>query len=319
MPHLTVFKLKRIARFLFGFIAVITAGCLALKDVRVVIPTAVLRGNSALLFCHFNMEGDSLYSVKWYKGRREFYRYTPNEDPPIKIFPIQGLNVDKSRSNDTQLMLSRVQSNMSGRYSCEVSADAPSFHTSLVSGEMDVVEVPGGRPTISGVKPRYRLGDMLHSNCSSPWSRPAAKLTWLVNDVQATPAQLVHYYPMKDSRTNREMSLLGLQILVKPQHFLAGRLKIRCIAGIHDLYWQSTEKSVEEDRPKGIKLGAVGPEFVPKLPPEAFTSHPHFRDDLYDQYQVRERPPPAAVAGARRQGKHPLLSSFFLLVLTNVL
>lgn len=35
----------------------------------------------------------SLYSVKWYKGRREFYRYSPRENPPMKTFPIAGVHV----------------------------------------------------------------------------------------------------------------------------------------------------------------------------------------------------------------------------------
>lgn len=39
------------------------------------------------------MEGDSLYAVKWYKGRREFYRYTPKENPAMKIFPAPGVFV----------------------------------------------------------------------------------------------------------------------------------------------------------------------------------------------------------------------------------
>lgn len=64
---------------------------------RVVIPTAIRRGETATLFCHFDLEGDSLYSVKWYKGRREFYRYTPKEDPAMKIFPIIGLEVEVSK------------------------------------------------------------------------------------------------------------------------------------------------------------------------------------------------------------------------------
>lgn len=64
---------------------------------RVVVPTAIRRGETATLFCHFDLEGDSLYSVKWYKGRREFYRYTPKEDPAMKIFPILGLEVEVSK------------------------------------------------------------------------------------------------------------------------------------------------------------------------------------------------------------------------------
>uniref|UniRef100_A0A1A9ZGZ8 Ig-like domain-containing protein n=1 Tax=Glossina pallidipes TaxID=7398 RepID=A0A1A9ZGZ8_GLOPL len=69
----------------------------ALKDVSVTIPQAVKRGSNALLTCNYDMENDTLYSVKWYKGRREFYRYTPKENPAMKVFPSQsGLNVEVS-------------------------------------------------------------------------------------------------------------------------------------------------------------------------------------------------------------------------------
>ena len=30
-------------------------------------------GNSAVLECDFDMEGDQIYSVKWYKGNQTFY------------------------------------------------------------------------------------------------------------------------------------------------------------------------------------------------------------------------------------------------------
>jgi len=68
-----------------------------LRDVRVSVPTAVRRGDNALLLCRYDMEGDSLYSVKWYKGRREFYRYTPKENPAMKIFPVYGISINVSR------------------------------------------------------------------------------------------------------------------------------------------------------------------------------------------------------------------------------
>jgi hypothetical protein len=39
-----------------------------LKLLQVQVPTEVERGRSAVLGCRFEMEGDTLYSVKWYKG-----------------------------------------------------------------------------------------------------------------------------------------------------------------------------------------------------------------------------------------------------------
>lgn len=65
-----------------------------LKDVSVRVPKAVKRGDNALLVCNYDMENDTLYSVKWYKGRREFYRYTPKENPAMKIFNHAGINVE---------------------------------------------------------------------------------------------------------------------------------------------------------------------------------------------------------------------------------
>jgi hypothetical protein len=68
----------------------------ALRDVRVIVPADVRHTEDATLQCLFDLEGDVLYSVKWYKGQHEFYRFTPKEEPSMKVFPLQGLKVDVS-------------------------------------------------------------------------------------------------------------------------------------------------------------------------------------------------------------------------------
>lgn len=42
-------------------------------------------------------------------------------------------------SGPDRVVLRDVQMNLAGRYSCEVSADAPNFHTTVVSVSMQVV------------------------------------------------------------------------------------------------------------------------------------------------------------------------------------
>ena len=42
------------------------------------------------------MEGDTLYSVKWYKDDQEFYRFVPNDRPKLQVFKTQGIQVDVS-------------------------------------------------------------------------------------------------------------------------------------------------------------------------------------------------------------------------------
>lgn len=69
---------------------------LGLDKVSITIPTAIQSGGSAILLCEYELGDDNLYMVKWYKGRKEFYRYTAKEIPPIKIFSPTGFYVDVS-------------------------------------------------------------------------------------------------------------------------------------------------------------------------------------------------------------------------------
>lgn len=60
------------------------------------------------------------------------------------------------------------------------------------------------------------------------------------------------YSPLDTNESEWQVSQIGLQFLVTSEHFMSGKLKIRCSASIYDIYWQSTEVSAEEDRPRVI-------------------------------------------------------------------
>nr|CAD7589202.1 unnamed protein product [Timema genevievae] len=150
---------------------------------------------------------DSTGSFKWTATTRISLSvvrrsHSPFANPPLLWFrskpsdtfvrPFKFLRVQESRSNATQMTLKHVHLSMSGKYSCEVSADAPSFHTALVTGEMEVVEVPKDQPVITGVRLRYKLGETLQGNCSSSWSKPAAKLSWFINGEPVREPGLCH-------------------------------------------------------------------------------------------------------------------------------
>lgn len=61
-------------------------------------PEWVRRGQSAQLHCNYEVYDVPLYSVKWYRGTLEFYRFSPFELPPSKIFSYTGIKVDVSKS-----------------------------------------------------------------------------------------------------------------------------------------------------------------------------------------------------------------------------
>ncbi|XP_063531932.1 uncharacterized protein LOC134742673 [Cydia strobilella] len=162
----------------------------ALKDVQLIAPSAVRLGDEVQLGCKWTLEGnETLYSVKWYRGRQEFFSYLPKEYPFTRIFPQPGIDVDVSKSTSQQVALRQATRALAGRFRCEVSADAPSFHTQVRSAFIHVVELPPDNPTIKAEKGWYASGDSLRAQCSSPPADPPANLTWLLNgrDIQGKP------------------------------------------------------------------------------------------------------------------------------------
>lgn len=82
------------SRSLFNFADLSSA---AIKNVSLMVdPPAVRRGQHATLHCAYDLDSKPLYSVKFYRGSREFYRYSPSELPTSKIFAFPGINVDVS-------------------------------------------------------------------------------------------------------------------------------------------------------------------------------------------------------------------------------
>ncbi|XP_052873504.1 uncharacterized protein LOC128278818 [Anopheles cruzii] len=155
---------------------------LGLESVHIKVPMAVPLGTSATLVCECDLSDEDLYSVKWYKGKHEFFRYTSKEIPSIKIFPKAGISVNVNLSNASHLVLDGIEPLSSGRYSCEITEAAPSFHTKIATRTMHVVDLPAGGPRIEDMKSYYGADEFLEVKCIAGASLPAAKLTWLIND-----------------------------------------------------------------------------------------------------------------------------------------
>ena len=51
-----------------------------------------------MLGCDFDPQGEQVYSVKWYKGGQEIYRYMPsNKLHPVAVFPRPGVTINEVR------------------------------------------------------------------------------------------------------------------------------------------------------------------------------------------------------------------------------
>ncbi|KAK8734768.1 hypothetical protein OTU49_005981 [Cherax quadricarinatus] len=218
---------------------------------KVTVPTPVEVGNGGWLDCEFVDEGESIYALKWYLGLDEIYRWTPAENPPIKTFPVKGdpLTVDTTLSNKGKVKINDLTLGASGVFRCEVSAEAPDFHTESDVATITVVDLPDEEPRISGARSSYQLHDDVMINCSSQRSQPPASLTFYINQELADPGWLIHYPTKEDPETGLETATLGLRFPLRPRLLRLGSVSIMCTASIFNLYLKSTEVLVLADVP----------------------------------------------------------------------
>ena len=105
----------------------------SIRLTRTSLPSHAILGEDVVLECSYDMEGDKLYSVKWYRWEitytlpvqclysanqfctpvlyfvefrngKEFYRHIPSDRPPTAVFSQPGLIVDVSWSSISALL-----------------------------------------------------------------------------------------------------------------------------------------------------------------------------------------------------------------------
>ncbi|XP_054268134.1 uncharacterized protein LOC128989976 [Macrosteles quadrilineatus] len=229
---------------LMGLLALLN-GAGGLRDVVIRVPVAVPTGATASLLCLYDLEGDQLYTVKWYKGKQEFFRYVLKELPHTRVFALPGINVDVVASGTEMVVLEDVQRSLTGKYKCEVSTDAPDFHTEIVSAFMHVVDELQGEPNIKLEKNSYSVGDVLRGNCSSPPSNPPANVTWYLNGEKEEPSLVTH-----QSGLNGTVTVSALSMELSADSFPGGKLQLRCIADLFSITQTAREMWLDEDRPR---------------------------------------------------------------------
>ncbi|CAL8096337.1 unnamed protein product [Orchesella dallaii] len=219
--------------------------------IRVHVPEYVREGDTAILKCQYDLDDDKLYTMKWYKGSQEFFRFTPKESPPIKTFRLDGLEVDLNLSNSSVLALANVDLNMTARYTCEVTKDFPDYTTAVKTSMMNVIAIPEHKPVIHPERRSVSIGDTLNVNCTSLRSKPIANITWLLNGLPVHPHYLTPEVKEKDL-DNKETITAGLNFIVRQQHFIRNRMTLTCQAKMDpNMYHGATDIIISEhDRPK---------------------------------------------------------------------
>ncbi|XP_042864414.1 uncharacterized protein LOC122248465 [Penaeus japonicus] len=226
---------------------------------RLSLPTPLAVGEGGVLECDWTYDGDHVYTLKWYSGIREFYRWTPQETPPAKAFPIDArFRVDLGESEGGRVKIFNVTLAATGRYRCEVSGEAPTFQTSYESDIITVVDLPDERPVLStGGKEHFRLGDVIGINCSSHGAKPAPELSFYVNDVTVDPIWMTEPLVTTNNATMLETAWRGLIFSLGPGQVERGQVRVKCVASYPKLYWKSSEVILQVLGAEGL-AGASG-------------------------------------------------------------
>ncbi|CAH0583135.1 unnamed protein product [Chrysodeixis includens] len=113
-----------------------------------------------------------------------------------------------------------------GLYRCEVSEEAPSFHSAQSEAFMEVYYFPRETPRITGHERAYQLKEPLDVNCSSAKSFPAPDLQWVVDGQKITDRSWLIAFGAKPASQGLLVSTLGLRAPTKQ------RMKLKCVATI---------------------------------------------------------------------------------------
>ncbi|XP_031364074.1 uncharacterized protein LOC102680028 [Apis dorsata] len=201
------------------------SGIVALRMTALQIPQHVVLNETVRMQCNFNLDKELLYSVKWYKDGHEFYRYVPRDVPMVQTFRVPGVDVNTHNSTERSVVLNNVNLTSSGRYRCEVSAEAPAFQTVSDHADMTVV----GKETYFYDSIRFTV-------------------TKIIDDIfQADNQYLKGPHITAVDEKGLETAVLGLEFRVANKHFKRGDMKLKCLATIATVYLQSNEESVEGD------------------------------------------------------------------------
>ncbi|CAK1540406.1 unnamed protein product [Leptosia nina] len=210
---------------------------ISIRITELTVPSHAVEGGSVLLQCHYDLEGEMLYSTNWYKDGREFFRYVPSNTVPFHYFPNDGVDVDEKDSSSNVVKLVNLTPESAGLYRCEVSGEGPYFMTVFDEKNVSIHLLPYRRPQVTGLEDNYKIGDILAVNCTSSRSRPQTYLKWLINN-EAAPKWYTTgpWYRISRERPDAKETIMQLRFIVQSEHFKEGVLQVKCQSSIAPLY-----------------------------------------------------------------------------------
>ncbi|CAL4136598.1 unnamed protein product, partial [Meganyctiphanes norvegica] len=189
---------------------------------KLLAPEDASEGEDVSLVCEYAIQEKDIYSIKWYKGSREFFRVTPGEVPERQVFKVSGVKIDleDGLSGSRKVTLKDSESRTTGRYRCELVLKPLSFNQTLKSKAVKIIVKPLQVLVGSLDSPQYlRRGVNGHLICACGEELKedgASVLVWLFAErngnqkefARMTPAQQPqHRQPKEDIKYARKKGI----------------------------------------------------------------------------------------------------------------
>ncbi|OXU31695.1 hypothetical protein TSAR_010667, partial [Trichomalopsis sarcophagae] len=183
--------------------------------------------------------------------RISFFGRVSRKEGSTFIILINGLASAVSSSNTQDVTLVGVTRNHTGRYSCEVTEDGPTYDTKVQEAYVLVVDVPETEPKIVVDREHLPAGETLRANCTSGASHPAPNITWTLNGAPLNNITMrfkVHTKTLPKAFDDRNSTFSSLNLETAGM-FQDGRIRLRCFAEITPVYKASASKEITEEGP----------------------------------------------------------------------
>ncbi|XP_063869638.1 uncharacterized protein LOC135105437 [Scylla paramamosain] len=238
-------------------------------------PRYVMEGTNITLRCEFDLEGDRLYSLLWWRGGSVLLRYTPPHgegldsgdeddlgekeqvllDPisnvttrPLAWFPSRGLDAQVGGEEGPEaLWLLNVGHEASGVYTCEVTAESPpTFVTANVSVTLVVIVPPSASPLLQGTAGYVTEGQWVAATCNSAPALPPPALAFYING-HPVMSEFMSPLRVREAADNKVVVSRSVGFTVHRRQFLNGHLALECRVAIDQLVWKATNDLVLQD------------------------------------------------------------------------
>ena len=235
--------------------AVLSSGALGLRITKILVPKYVNVGGSSNLFCDFDLEGDELKYVKWYKDGTELSKFLPRQ--LVQTQERRGVMIDKYESTEKTIILKNVTIFSSGLYKCKVASNGHPSKVKETGARLMLAVEPPNKVEIDTSKETYNVGEKIFARCTSYSSNPTALISWKLNGIQISdpqhesgkslPVLTKEFFNGIQSRKNifrgvasdeffdGKNSSLQLSFKVQEKHKVDG-IKLECQAHVGDLY-----------------------------------------------------------------------------------